>query len=335
MHTGKDEDGGWKIEDGKEAFSHPPSSILAVSSPCPPCLRGESSSFPAKLRALAADIKIHHSVFALPWAVLAAVLAGSPGGLRWGQLGLIVICMVAARTVAMTANRLLDAEVDAQNPRTARRAIPSGTLSRSFVILSLVLCAILFVAATAGFWVWYRNPWPLALSVPVLLFLSAYPFLKRFSRFCHYYLGAALALAPVCAWIAIKGTLAAPPFYMFAAVLLWTAGFDIIYACQDYAFDVEHGLFSVPAKIGIGPALWTARLTHLACIGFIVLLGWRTPELGTLYWIGVVLAVLLIGIEHALVKPDDLSKVGLAFFTVNGIISLLLGTLGVMDILLH
>lgn len=323
------------MDNGKEVSFHSPS--LAVSSSSPASLDGASSSFPTKLSALAADIKLHHSIFALPWAVLAAVLAGSriAGGLKWGQLGLIVICMVTARTVAMTANRLLDANVDAQNPRTARRAIPSGTLSRMFVILSLTACAILFIIATAGFWIGYGNRWPLALSMPVLLFLGAYPFLKRFSRLCHYYLGASLALAPLCAWIAIKGTLDAPPFYMFAAVLLWTAGFDIIYACQDYAFDVEHGLFSVPAKIGIGPALWAARLTHLGCIGFIVLLGLRTPELGALYWVGVGMAVLLIATEHALVKPDDLSKVGLAFFTVNGIISLLLGTLGVVDILLR
>jgi 4-hydroxybenzoate polyprenyltransferase len=294
-----------------------------------------SRSILSKLAVLAGDIKIHHSVFALPWAILATVLAASrsPGGLKLGQIALIVICMVAARTVAMTANRLLDADVDAQNPRTARRAIPSGQLSRGFVTLSLIVSAALFVAGAAGFFLWYQNRWPLILSMPVLLFLYAYPLLKRFSWLCHFYLGMSLALAPLCAWIAIKGTLDAPPFYMFGAVLLWTAGFDIIYACQDYAFDVEHGLFSVPAKIGIGPALWVSRLAHAGCIAFIVMLGWRTPELRTLYWIGVAIAVMLIVIEHSLVKANDLSKVGLAFFSVNGVISLLIGTLGVADIL--
>jgi 4-hydroxybenzoate polyprenyltransferase len=289
------------------------------------------------VRALADDIKLHHSVFALPWAILATVLAAhrTPGGLRLGQLILIVICMITARTVAMVANRLLDADVDAMNPRTARRAVPSGRLSRGFMLATLLGCVAIFIAAAAGFWIWYQNAWPLALSIPVLAFLSAYPYLKRFTRLCHYYLGAALALAPVCAWLAIKGTLDAPPFYMAGAVLLWTAGFDIIYACQDYAFDVEHGLFSVPAKLGIARALWVARLTHLACVGFLVVLGLRTPELATLYWIGVAATVALLVIEHSLVKANDLSKVSLAFFTVNGIISLLIGTLGVADVVLH
>jgi 4-hydroxybenzoate polyprenyltransferase len=151
---------------------------------------------------------------------------------------------------------------------------------------------------------------------------------------CHYYLGAALALAPLCAWIAIKGTINAPPLYMFAAVLLWTAGFDIIYACQDYEFDKQNGLFSVPAKIGIGPALWTARITHALCLTFIILLAATTPELGGLFWIGVAIAGLLLVIEHALITPTDLSKVSVAFFTVNGIISLLLGSLGVVNVLM-
>jgi 4-hydroxybenzoate polyprenyltransferase len=287
--------------------------------------------------ALASDIKLHHSVFALPWAILATVLAAhrTSGSLRLGQLLLIIACMVTARTVAMVANRLLDAEVDADNPRTARRALPSGRVSHAFMSASVALCAAAFIAATAGFWVWYRNVWPLALSVPVLLFVSAYPFLKRFTRLCHYYLGAALALAPLCAWLAIAGQLAEAPFYMAAAVLLWTAGFDIVYACQDYDFDVKNGLFSVPAKLGVARALWVARLTHMACVGFLVLLGLRTPELGTLYRIGVAAAVALLVVEHLLVKPNDLSKVGMAFFTINGVISLVLGTLGVWDILLR
>jgi 4-hydroxybenzoate polyprenyltransferase len=290
-----------------------------------------------KFSALASDIKLHHSVFALPWAILATVLAASrtPGGLKLGQLGLIVLCMVAARTVAMTANRLLDADIDAKNPRTARRAIPGGRLSKVFVAVCLVACAAIFIAAAGGFWFFYRNPWPVALSVPVLLFVAAYPLLKHFTRLCHYYLGAALALAPLCAWIAIKGTIDAPPLYMFAAVLLWTAGFDIIYACQDYEFDVQNKLFSVPAKIGIGPALWTARITHALCLVFIILLAVTTPELGAPFRIGVAITALLLVIEHALVKPTDLSKVSMAFFTINGVISLLLGSLGVVDILLH
>jgi 4-hydroxybenzoate polyprenyltransferase len=216
-----------------------------------------------RLGLFAHDIKLSHTLFAMPWALLSTFVAAS-GHPRVGQLALIVLCMVTARTVAMAANRLLDAELDRTNPRTARRAIPSGTLSRPFVLLALLTCAATFVASTAGFWLVYGNVWPVALSVPVLLFVCAYPLLKRFTRLCHYYLGAALALAPVCAWVAIAGSIAAPPLWMAAAVLCWTAGFDIIYACQDYESDVATGVFSVPSKLGIRGALWAARLTHEA-----------------------------------------------------------------------
>ena len=289
-------------------------------------------SLPAKLDHFARDIKISHTVFALPFALLSTFLAA--GGLpKTGVLVLILVCMVTARTVAMAANRLLDAALDARNPRTARRAIPSGRLSKSFYGAATAACGFAFLLACAAFWSVYRNPWPLALSLPVLLFLSAYPLLKRFTRLCHYYLGAALALAPICAWLAVRGSLAPPPLWMAGAVLCWTAGFDIIYACQDYLSDVECGVFSVPAKIGIGPALWVSRLTHLVCIGFLTGLGRSAPALGSLYWVGVAVVALLLVIEHSLVRDDDLSKVGLAFFTVNGVISVLLGTLGIADIL--
>jgi 4-hydroxybenzoate polyprenyltransferase len=196
----------------------------------------------------------------------------------------------------------------------------------------MVACVALFVAACGMFYVFYANPWPLALSMPVLVFLSAYPMLKRFSRLCHYYLGAALALAPVCAWLAISGGMGWPPVVMAAAVLCWTAGFDIIYACQDYHSDLETGVVSVPAKLGIAAALWVARLTHVASAAFLIALGLVAPELSALYFAGVGCAVVLLLVEHAIVKPNDLSKVGLAFFTINGVISLLLGALGVADV---
>jgi 4-hydroxybenzoate polyprenyltransferase len=290
--------------------------------------------FTTKVNVLAADIKLHHSIFALPWAMLATVLAAHrAGGLRLGQLLLILICMVCARTTAMIANRLLDAQFDAANPRTARRALPSGRLSRPFMFSAMVISAAVFISATFGFWFWYRNPWPIALSIPVLLFLVGYSLMKRYTGLCHYYLGAALALAPICAWLAITGRVAAAPFYMAGAVLLWTAGFDILYACQDYAFDVTNGLFSVPAKIGIGPALWVARISHVISIGFMILLAVTTPELGMLFKIGIAIAALLILLEHSLVKPNDLSKLNMAFFTTNGAISLVIGTLGIVDVL--
>ncbi len=289
----------------------------------------------SRFATLARDIKISHTVFAMPWAVFAAFLAAR-GWPVPGQLGLILVCMVTARTVAMTANRLLDAKVDAANPRTAGRAIPSGKLSRSFVGLTLAICAIGFVSSCAMFQVLYHNRWPLVWSVPVLLFVVAYPLLKKFTRLCHYYLGAALGLAPICAWVAIRGDLAITPLLMAAAVLLWTAGFDIIYACQDYQSDVAAGLFSVPSRIGIGPALWVSRLTHVACIGLLIAIGFSAaPTIGLLYFVGVAIAIALMTIEHSIIGPDDLSKVGVAFFTINGIISLLIGTLGIADILLR
>jgi 4-hydroxybenzoate polyprenyltransferase len=157
--------------------------------------------------------------------------------------------------------------------------------------------------------------------------------MKRFTRLCHYYLGAALGLAPVCAYLAVAGMLSAEPLIMAGAVLCWTAGFDIIYACQDYASDLETGVASVPARVGIGRALWIARATHLLCLGLLVWLGIVSPQLSTFYFIGVGCAAALLVVEHSLVKPDDLSKVNVAFFTVNGVISLVLGTLGMMDVL--
>jgi len=286
---------------------------------------------PAKLSLFARDIKISHTVFALPFALLSTFLAAGGMPAR-GKLLLILVCMVTARTVAMAANRLLDARLDALNPRTAGRAIPSGKLSTRFYAAALAACGLAFLAATGGFQLAYHNPWPAILALPVLAFLCGYPLLKRFTRLCHYYLGTALALAPVCAWIAVSGTLAPPPLWMAAAVVCWTAGFDIIYACQDYQSDVACGIFSVPSKLGIGPALWVARITHLACVAMLVALGLSTTALGPLYFTGVVAAVALLVLEHSLVKPHDLSKVNLAFFTFNGVISVLLGTLGIIDV---
>jgi 4-hydroxybenzoate polyprenyltransferase len=296
--------------------------------------RTPSLPLSGKLSLFARDIKISHTVFALPFALLATFLAAR-GWPKPGQLGLILLCMVTARTTAMAMNRLLDARLDALNPRTRNRAIPAGRLSRTFMIAIVALCVALFLSATALFQLIYSNPWPLRLAVPVLLFLSLYPLLKRFTRLCHYYLGMALALAPVCAWIAISGTLAMTPIWMALAVTAWTAGFDIIYACQDYQSDRQLGVFSVPARIGIAPALWVARITHAFCLAMLVQIGRSTPQLGTLYYAGVGLAAVLLVVEHGLVKPHDLSKVGLAFFTINGIISLALGTLGIADVLRH
>ncbi len=299
-----------------------------------PAAPGAASPFLQKILAFAADIKVSHTVFAMPWAILSAVMAWDVvRGPVAGKLALVVTCMVAARTVAMASNRLLDAAIDAKNPRTARRAVPSGRLSRAFVRGVLVLCAVVFVGAASLFQTIYDNPWPLILSIPVLLFLASYPLLKRFTRLCHYYLGAALALAPLCAWIAVAGALAWPPVIIALAVLTWTAGFDIIYACQDYDCDVRDGVHSVPAAIGVAQALRVSRFAHAVCCALLVTLGIASPPLGTLYFTGVACAGLLLVVEHAIVRPNDLSKVGLAFFTINGIVSLLIGTLGVFEVM--
>lgn len=288
----------------------------------------------SRLTAFARDIKISHSIFALPFALLSTFLAAG-GFPKPGQIGLILVCMLSARTMAMAMNRLLDADIDSRNPRTKNRAIPGGQLSRTFVIGAILMCVVLFMSATVLFRTIYHNPWPLILGAPVLLFLSAYPFLKRFTRLCHYYLGIALALAPMCAWIAITGHLAPPPLWMALAVASWTAGFDIIYACQDYDSDIEQRVFSIPAEFGIGRALWIARFTHLFSFAMLIQIGFSAhPPLGLLYFIGVGLAGILLCIEHSLVKPTDLSKIGLAFFTINGIISVVLGLLGIADVLI-
>jgi 4-hydroxybenzoate polyprenyltransferase len=289
------------------------------------------------LKDFAADIKIQHTLFALPWAILSAAIAGHTykNSLTIGKIGLILLCMVAARTAAMSANRLFDAELDAKNPRTARRAIPSGRLSMRFFAAMLGISCLLFAAGCAGFQIIYHNAWPIALCVPVLAFLCGYPFIKRFSQLCHYYLGAALALAPVCAWVAVAGRLDWPPMIMFVAVLSWTAGFDILYACQDYQSDLATGTFSVPAKFGIAGALWISLMTHVVSAAAIVLLGFVASGLGMFYGIGVVAAIGLLIVQHVLVKPNDLSRLNLAFFTLNGIISVTLGSLGIIDLCLH
>jgi 4-hydroxybenzoate polyprenyltransferase len=307
---------------------------MTTTAPPQSAIRNPQSAI-AKLSLFAADIKISHTIFALPWAILATFLAAreTHHPLTALKILLILACMVTARTVAMAANRLLDAPLDAINPRTARRAIPAGRLTRRFYLTALLLCASAFCLLTSAFYYYYDNPYPIALALPVLAFLTAYPLLKRFTRLCHYYLGAALALAPVCAWVAISGQINWAPLIMAAAVLCWTAGFDIIYACQDYDSDRATGVHSVPAKLGIPRALWVARLTHAACAALLVTLGLASPTLSTFYFAGVAIAIALLIVEHTLVKPHDLSKVTLAFFTLNGIISLLLGTLGLIDVL--
>lgn len=279
-------------------------------------------------------IKLAHSVFALPFALLAMFLAARPGFPTWLDGALILLCMVAARSAAMTFNRLADARIDAANPRTAQRPLPAGCISPTAAWTFFAGAAALFVLGCVGFGLVDQNWWPAALSLPVLAFLCFYSYTKRFTRWSHVVLGAGIAFSPVAAWIAIEpATLGATAWLLMAAVLFWIAGFDLIYACQDVDFDREAQLHSVPARMGIAAALWLARAFHFVTIAALVGVG-LSAELGVIYFVGVAIVAVLLAIENALVAPNDLSKVNLAFFTVNGVVGIVLGLLGIADVTL-
>jgi len=286
----------------------------------------------ATIRTWGVMIKFSHSVFALPFAVLATFLAARPRLPSWSQFGLIVVCMVAARSAAMTFNRMADAAYDARNPRTADRPIPTGRISIGAAAWFFAAACALFVLGCAGFWWLHGNPWPLRLSLPVLAALAVYSYTKRFTAWSHLILGVLIAFAPVAAWVAISpATLGLPAGLLLAGVMFWIAGFDLIYACQDVEFDRQAGLHSVPARLGVATALWMARGCHLLTVAALLGVG-PTAGLGTLYYVGVACVAVLLTIENALVAPDDLSRVNLAFFTVNGVVGLVLGVLGVLDV---
>ena len=285
---------------------------------------------------LARDIKLSHSLFALPFALLATFLAAGHAGRlpSLAQFALIVVCMIFARTVAMLANRLADADFDARNPRTAGRAIPAGRLSRRFVMVAAALCAAGFIAATGGFWLADDNVLPLVLSPFVLIWLAGYSFTKRFSWLCHLWLGSALAISPLAAAIAIApGYLAtAEPYLLAVMVMCWVAGFDVIYALADVEVDRVAGLFSMPANLGVGRALWISRLLHVAAAAALILLYSMSRQLHLPFAIGIAAVAGLLILEHTLILVDRDRNLNMAFFTVNGIISLLLGTLGIIDV---
>jgi 4-hydroxybenzoate polyprenyltransferase len=292
----------------------------------------------ASVRIWGEMIKFSHSVFALPFAVMGAFLAGrNLEGRGWpygGQLLLILVCMVAARSVAMTFNRIVDARIDATNPRTKNRALPAGRISTSAAVAFFVLAAVTFAVACISFFLLYGNEWPMYLGGPVLLYLCGYSFTKRFTRWSHFYLGSAIAFSPVAAWVAIHpASIGAEALVLMAAATLWIAGFDIIYACQDIDVDRAQGLFSLPARIGPAPALWITRACHAAAVALLLWLG-HLAGLGWVYVTGVAAVAVLLVIENSLVHPGDYTRVNLAFFTVNGVVSIGLGTLAVIDVLL-
>lgn len=286
----------------------------------------------AQLRSMLEMIRFSHTLFALPFALVGAALAWrAVGGFRVMDLLGILVCMVLARSAAMAFNRLVDRRLDADNPRTATRHLPTGQLSVAAVTAFTIACSVGFIASTAHFIVWNDNWWPLYLSVPVLLFLLAYSYTKRFTALCHFWLGTSLSLAPIAAWIAITGTIAWPPVVLGLVVLTWVAGFDILYACQDADHDRRVGLFSVPSRLGVPGALRVAMLCHALMVGLLVVLGWVAP-LGMVYFVGVAAVAVLLVYEHALVRPDDLSRVNIAFFNVNIAISLGLLVLVCLDL---
>jgi 4-hydroxybenzoate polyprenyltransferase len=329
-------------------------------------------------------IRFSHTLFALPFALLAAVMAWHathlqlqiydvvaeadkkmrdatpllqstrPDGsefvfviganplepraaFQWQEVVGLLLCMAAARGFAMSINRLADRKLDAENPRTAGRHLPAGVLNVGQVSAFAIACAAVFVVST----LWFLPNWlPLALSIPVLVFLAGYSYAKRFTWLAHVWLGAALGLSPVAAWIAIRGDVVLvhpadllPAVVLGAAVLTWVAGFDILYACQDYDADRKAELHSVPVRFGIPGALRIAAACHLATIALLAVLPIAYPPFGWIYWAGVAAVAVLLVYEHLLVRPDDLSRVNIAFFRVNAVISLGLFAVGTLDLL--
>jgi 4-hydroxybenzoate polyprenyltransferase len=273
-------------------------------------------------------IKWEHSVFALPFALTGAVLAaGGWPSLR--VLGWIVVCMVAARSAAMAFNRLVDARLDAANPRTAMRALPAGVLSNGFVGGFVVAAALLFVAGAA-----MLNRLTLELAPVALAVVLAYSYMKRVTRWSHLVLGLALGIAPSAAWIAVRGTLDARIVVLTAAVLLWVGGFDVLYACQDFEHDRSAGLNSVPQAFGVETAFWIARVMHVAMLAMlcwlIVLFG-----LGKVAMIGVALVAILLLYEHSIISPKDMRRMNAAFFTLNGVISVVFFGFVAADVLMR
>ncbi|HMH05389.1 MAG TPA: UbiA-like polyprenyltransferase [Terriglobales bacterium] len=279
------------------------------------------------LRVTLRMIKWEHSIFALPFALCGAMLAanGLPAG---EQLLWIIVAMVAARSAAMAFNRLADASIDAANPRTQTRALPTGALTPAFVAtFVLVSCGVFVFAASR------LNHMALLLSPVALAVILLYSYTKRFTRWSHLFLGLALGIAPSAAWIAVRGSFDPRILLLTAAVTFWVGGFDVLYACQDYEFDRQAGLHSIPRYLGIGPALRIARMFHLVMLillwGLVGVFG-----LGKLAVVGVIVVMLLLAYEHSLVSPTNLSKLDAAFFTMNGVISVVFFAFLAGDLLL-
>ena len=279
-------------------------------------------------------IKFSHTIFALPFALIGfflAVYLAKDGVFTteiWGKLGLILLCMIFARSAAMAFNRYIDRDIDAKNPRTAVREIPAGVITPRSALGFIILNIVLFVATA-----YFINPLCFYLSPIALIVVLGYSYTKRFTALCHFILGLGLAIAPVGAYIAVTGAFDQIPLFYSAVVLLWVSGFDIIYALQDEDFDKSLGLNSIPTFLGKNRALILSTVLHLIC-AVIIIIAALFGNFGWLHWVGAVIFIGLLMYQHFLVKPNDLSKVNLAFFTTNGIASVIFGLFVILDLVL-
>lgn len=293
---------------------------------------------PSDLRAFVADIRLEHSLFALPFALLGMLLAARAecdAGARavpwptWAEFGWILVAMVGTRSAAMGFNRVVDRHLDQHNPRTMNRPLAAGEASLLSYKLGVGLGVLMMLLAA-----WQLNPLCLALTPLVLLVVFGYSYTKRFTRYCHYFIGLSLAIAPLGAWVAVTG--AVPnlpgPYLLALAVLCWVGGFDILYATMDLEFDRERGIHSLPAELGVEPALRIAQLSHFVMILALGGVGFYGPGLGPAWLSGVLLTAGILAYEHAIVRPDDLRRVNVAFFTLNGVIGVLLLLTGLLDL---
>lgn len=283
----------------------------------------------AKVRIFLEMIKFEHTIFALPFAFMGAILGAVAVDARlpeWSEIGWILLAMIGARSAAMGLNRVIDKAIDARNPRTANRAIPAGLLKAGEVLAFIAISfALLFWAAAQ------LNPLSVKLLPVAVFMLVLYSYTKRFTWTCHIILGLTLGLAPLGGWVAVTGEVTWTSLVLFATVALWTAGFDIIYACQDVDFDRKERLFSIPARFGVARALTVARAMHaLTAAGFALLL--ILTDLGWLYLAGAIIAAGLLLYEHRLVKPNDLSRLNAAFFTMNGVLSAVIFVFTFLDL---
>lgn len=290
-----------------------------------------------RLVMLAGDIKFAHTAFALPFALLAAFLAAAHAQrpIGWEVLGLIVLCMGLARTVAMTMNRWADRHIDSQNPRTADRALPSGQLDQRIMLYVSIGCGFAFIVVTGGFYfVSDGNLWPLFFSPLVLVLLVGYSFAKRVTWLCHLILGITLAASPIAAAIAVAPSYLTqlPPYLLALMVMCWATGFDIIYALQDTEVDQRTGIYSMPARFGVQRSLWISRLLHLAAVGALVAMCYSSTPLGLGFTIGIIIVAVALLLEHLLILKSNTPKTHATVFTINGIISLAVGALGLFDI---